>query len=231
MNPALPPAEYDRATRAKVKGRCRILANGCWEFLGNRNAQGYGFTSYRGKSWPAHRLMLMLAKGPIPPKHKACHTCDFPPCCNPDHLFSATQKANGEDMAAKRRATKQQNTACPRGHDYAAHGRLNPKTGWRVCKICERAKSRMMAGWPEDLAFSTPVGYLGEVPTGLVRVNPPKTRPRGLKVCREGHKIEGDNAARKTNGGVQCRICYNVSAFRNRAASGLAFPTSGAVTK
>lgn len=219
VNPALPPAEYDRATIAKVKGRCRMLENGCWEFLGNRNQQGYGFTSYRGQSWPAHRLMLTLAKGPIPPKHKACHTCDFPPCCNPDHLFSATQKANGEDMAAKRRSAKHQNTACPRGHVYAENARIDPKTGWRQCRVCQRAKCRMDTGWPEDLAFSAPKRQ-GHAPKDMKRV---ARRPRRDRmICASGHRIEGDNAARKTNGGVQCRICYNASAFRNRAAKGLA---------
>lgn len=225
IDPALPPAEYDRQTMAKIKSRCRMLDNGCWEYLGTRNQQGYGFTSYRGKSWPLHRLTLTIEKGAPPtPKHKSLHECDFPPCCNPEHLFWGTQKANGEDMAAKRRTAKQQNKACPRGHAYAEHGRINAKTGWRVCKACERANRRIYTGWPVDLAYSEP-SQQGHAPKSMQRVEPVIKRDR--LICAAGHKIEGANAAKKTNGGVQCRICYNASAYRNRAAKGLAVANPG----
>lgn len=223
---ALPLVEYNEAVMLKIKSRCRMLENDCWEYLGTRNEQGYGFINYRGKSWPIHRLTLTIIKGSPPtPKHKACHECDFPPCCNSDHLFWGTQKANGEDMAAKGRAAKQQNTACPRGHLYSDHGRINPKTGWRACKMCERAKQRIYQGWPEDLAYSAPRKQ-GWAPKDMVRVEPPLRR-RDRTVCASGHKIEGHNAAPKTNGGVQCRICYNASAYRNRAAKGLAVANPG----
>lgn len=209
----------------KIQSRCRMLENGCWEYLGTRNEQGYGFINYRGKPWPLHRLTLTIAKGPPPtPKHKGCHECDFPPCCNPTHLFWGTQKANGEDMAAKRRSAKQANTACPRGHLFAEHGRINPKTGWRACRMCERAKSRIYLGWPEDLAYNAPPKQ-GWPPKDLIRVEPAIKRDR--TVCAAGHKIDGYNAAPKTNGSVQCRICYNASAYRNRIAKGLAVANPG----
>jgi hypothetical protein len=221
INPALPPVEYDAAFVAKVKSRCRILPNGCWEYLGTRNEQGYGFMNYRGKPWGLHRIMLVIAKGQPPtPKHKSCHECDFPPCCNPEHLFWGTQKANGEDMAAKGRAPKQQNTACPRGHSFVEHGRVE-KNGKRSCRTCERAKTRIYAGWPEDLAYSVPAGAVGFVPDDLIRVTPPKRRARGRTHCVNGHLLEGDNIYPKTNGSRQCRICYNASQRRNRRAKGL----------
>ena len=49
IDPSLPAAEYDAAFIAKVKSRCRMLENGCWEYLGTRNMQGYGFMNYRGR--------------------------------------------------------------------------------------------------------------------------------------------------------------------------------------
>ena len=173
IDPSLPPAEYDAATVAKIKSRCRILDNGCWEFLGTRNDAGYGQYIYRGQRIATHRIMHQLVNGPIPDDHYCCHRCDFPPCCNPAHTFGAPPGANTADMLSKGRHYKQANTHCPRGHSFEEHGRVDGGRK-RSCRACERAKLRIYAGWPEDLAYSAPAGYVGQVPEGLVRVTPPK---------------------------------------------------------
>lgn len=218
---SLPSAEYDAAFMAKVKSRCRVLDNGCWEYLGTRNEQGYGFMNYHGKPWGLHRLMLTIVKGQPPtPKHKACHECDFPPCCNAAHLFWGTQKANAADMLAKGRHHNASRIACRRGHLYAEWARIE-KDGKRTCRFCELIRFRINAGWPAELASSIPPGGNGQVPDGLVRVTPPARRSKHPTHCIRGHALEGDNIYPKPNGGKQCRICYNTNARRTRRAKGL----------
>lgn len=215
IDPSLSPADYDAATMVKIKSRCRMLDNGCWEYLGTRNEQGYGFMNYRGKSWPLHRLTLTIAKGPIPPKHKACHSCDFPPCCNPDHLNAETDAENIRQSVERGRHAKIQNTHCPQGHAYAEHGRVNPNRGWRACKLCHRIKQRIKAGWPVHLANSEPARQ-GRSPIA----NPTWRRVRSGRVskihCLRGHALFGDNLYVTPDGRRQCRICHHASVRKFR---------------
>jgi hypothetical protein len=36
----------------------------------------------------------------------ACHTCDNPPCCNPDHLYEGTHQQNVDDKVRRNRQQK-----------------------------------------------------------------------------------------------------------------------------
>lgn len=75
----------------------------CWEWQGSRYAKGYGCTSYKGRKLHAHRLAWILARGAIPDGMMVCHTCDNPPCCNPNHLFLGTNSDNVRDSIGKGR--------------------------------------------------------------------------------------------------------------------------------
>lgn len=210
IDPNLSPADYDAATMAKIKSRCRVLENGCWEYLGTKNQQGYGFMNYRGKPWALHRLTLTIAKGPIPPKHKACHSCDFPPCCNPDHLNAETDAENTRQSVERGRHAKIQNTHCPQGHAFEEHGWVNPKTGWRACKTCGRIKQRILAGWPEDLARSEPKRQ-GRSPVANSTWRR-KRVPRVIKThCLRGHELAGENLYMTPDGRRNCRTCHHAS--------------------
>ncbi len=78
----------------KIRRRVVVNANGCWEW---RRQQRQGQATGR------HRKVWTLVHGPIPDGLFLCHKCDFPPCCNPDHLFLGTQLDNMRDAAQKDR--------------------------------------------------------------------------------------------------------------------------------
>lgn len=214
IDPNLSPVEYDAATMAKIKSRCRILPNGCWEFLGTKNQQGYGFMNYHNEAWALHRLVLRIKEGPIPPGIKACHSCDFPPCANPDHIFAGTSGDNTRDSVAKKRHYGTYKTECKRGHPFTAENTYTDPDRIRHCKTCATARYRIRAGWPQDLAYSTPVGAVGQIPHGLVR-GPPVIKGREPKMmCKRGHTIEGDNLYITPDGYRKCRACRSQAVYR-----------------
>lgn len=51
----------------------------------------------------AYRITYQMFKGPISESDIACHVCDNPSCCNPDHIFIGTQKDNIQDCMRKNR--------------------------------------------------------------------------------------------------------------------------------
>lgn len=81
-----------------------VRENGCWEFLGARSYRGYGqIRDSSGRQTNAHRIAYDLCIGDIPKGMLVLHTCDNPPCCNPEHLFLGTDQDNMDDMASKGR--------------------------------------------------------------------------------------------------------------------------------
>jgi hypothetical protein len=82
--------------------------NSCWPWVGGwTDKDGRGRWRLEGKSMISSRAALLISKGPPPNDNwdlQACHTCDNPGCCRPEHLFWGTREQNMRDKARKGRA-------------------------------------------------------------------------------------------------------------------------------
>lgn len=111
-------AERTRRWRARKRGElppfpflaADLAANGEWTpegclvWLRSRNSAGYGHVKRDGRMIFVHRLSLEQKLGrSLGPRMVARHTCDTPPCFNPDHLIEGTYAENVEDMASRGR--------------------------------------------------------------------------------------------------------------------------------
>jgi hypothetical protein len=86
------------------------MATPCILWTGPTNPKGYGQFSIRaGRSVLAHRFALARAIGPD--RRLTLHSCDNPPCCNPDHLRYGTNDENMAQMVERGRAARGQQKA------------------------------------------------------------------------------------------------------------------------
>lgn len=95
----------------------------CWPWLAGRS-KGYGqFLNYL-----AHRIAWFLTHGEIPAGAVIRHTCDNPPCCNPNHLVPGTHGQNFRDMVERGRASRYQ---LKQGWNKPKPKQINPPLHWR----------------------------------------------------------------------------------------------------
>ena len=80
--------------------------NGCWNWTGFIDRDGYGTYWWEGRPQGAHRLSYIFTHGSISPGQCVCHHCDNPPCVNPDHLWLGTHQDNIADKISKGRQAK-----------------------------------------------------------------------------------------------------------------------------
>lgn len=75
----------------------------CWIWNAGKSRAGYGNIKLFGKTRFSHRVSYELVHGPIQDGYVLMHTCDNPPCVNPDHLRPGTVRDNTQDSIAKGR--------------------------------------------------------------------------------------------------------------------------------
>lgn len=100
------PNCQDSGSKSTLQVRLKkyeVAPDGCWNWTGKQNEDGYGTIRVSGKYTRAHRAMYFMLNPCADPSLVVMHTCDNPRCINPDHLILGTQKENMMDMLNKGR--------------------------------------------------------------------------------------------------------------------------------
>lgn len=143
---------HQRRTRADWRPlfwkRVRKLKNGCWQWLGSSQRDGYGhFTVERvTERWTktAHKVAYELLVGPVPNglvlDHVKCHNKW---CVNPSHLEPVTQLVNLLRSPQTVNSINKAKTHCKHGHEFTPENTyLRPDNGNRMCKACNRLSNK-----------------------------------------------------------------------------------------
>lgn len=118
----------------------------CIEWGKHRSEDGYGTLRFNGKMQKAHRVAYCQHHGldieAIAGK-VIRHTCDNPPCVNPDHLIIGTQKENNRDRAERNRSahlTGEKNGRAKLTAEQVEDIRRRYVKGSRICNTVTLAK-------------------------------------------------------------------------------------------
>lgn len=80
--------------------------DGCWNWTGKRDREGYGEIHVGRKYVRCHRMSYRIARGDFPDNLRVLHKCDNPSCVNPSHLFLGTDADNMRDKCMKNRQAR-----------------------------------------------------------------------------------------------------------------------------
>lgn len=123
--------------------------DGCWEWKGNRNNQGYGaFTRLidgKRKILSAHRESYRTYKGEIPDGLCVMHTCDNRICTNPDHLVLGTWADNNRDRSIKGRSGKRKFSAS----EKEAYSKMSRGSANVAAKLTEEQAAAIKRDHPD----------------------------------------------------------------------------------
>lgn len=83
-----------------------ILVGSCWVWTGEIRPSGHGRVWWEDEHRAATAVVWELTHGPIYSSYFLLHTCDVPPCVNPDHLYLGTDQNNSDDRLARGRVPR-----------------------------------------------------------------------------------------------------------------------------
>ena len=151
MTRRIDPKHIDPAAKPRILARC-VDKDGCVEWAGYTNDEGYGVVSVRSpedrrwRSMYVHRVMFFLAYGYLPTRDTDVidHLCRNHACCNPDHLQAVGTLEN------TLRGTQIADT-CKHGHPFTEANTYwsKPRSyrgAQRMCRTCDRLRKRRSRG-------------------------------------------------------------------------------------
>lgn len=137
--------------------KSRVEPSGeCLLWTGFRDETGYGRcqAAFAPQIFFAHRLSWFLRHGSLDLSLRVLHTCDTPPCVNPDHLWLGTQTDNIADMVSKGRQRRGPNVwgedhphAKLSEQDVIRMRKLRDSTGLAFNKIAKKFGVTTMTAW------------------------------------------------------------------------------------
>jgi hypothetical protein len=112
----------------------KVLDNGCFQWLGAIDRDGYGKFQLDGKCIFAHRYAFEVYYNHISNTLVIDHTCRFRACVNPLHMEEVTVLEN-----TRRGSNFQRDkTHCNNGHEFTIENTYICPRNNRNCRICRR---------------------------------------------------------------------------------------------
>lgn len=130
----------DSKQRERVLSKVERREGECWIWKAAISANGYAKVYWEGRMEPAHRILYLILRGPIPDGFDLDHLCRNRGCVNPDHLEPVTRRENlhrGDGPLITRQRTDSR-THCRNGHPLTDENTFRPGARGRWCRICRR---------------------------------------------------------------------------------------------
>jgi hypothetical protein len=121
-------------TKEQFMNWCKKPKSVCWIWQGPLNADGYGFYSYGGSNYNAHRAAYELWRGSIPDGLTIDHLCRVRSCVNPNHLECVTNEEN-----VRRGKSYKFRSHCIKGHVLSGENAIPVERGEKTtyrCRTC-----------------------------------------------------------------------------------------------
>lgn len=223
--------EFPKKRLRQLLANIKIDTTECWLWLGALDERGYGRTSFRNKSIPAHRLVYIAFVNDIPADSHIHHECRVKMCVNPSHLRCVAASEHNLQHV-------KYTTHCAKGHELTPENTyLFPGGQKRRCRIC--ANERACAQRAKLAATRSPrtecrnghaltsenvylhkgirfcrachaantAKHYAKLRTRTERPADAPTHPSKWTHCKNGHEFTAENTL-TVNGRRRCKVCH-----------------------